>query len=50
MTIRAMRISDYDSIWALWMDSKNMGFNDLDDSREGIERFLERNPSTSFVA
>jgi ribosomal protein S18 acetylase RimI-like enzyme len=27
-----------------------MGFNDIDDSREGIERYLKRNPWTSFVA
>ena len=27
-----------------------MGFNDIDDSKEGISRFLERNPNTSFVA
>ena len=27
-----------------------MGFNDIDDSKEGIARFLERNPNTSFVA
>lgn len=29
---------------------QNMGFNDVDDSREGIGRFLERNPDTCFVA
>ena len=27
-----------------------MGLNDLDDSKEGIERFLSRNPKTCFVA
>jgi hypothetical protein len=27
-----------------------MGFNNLDDSREGIERFLRRNPDTCLVA
>ena len=27
-----------------------MGLNDLDDSKEGIERFLNRNPKTCFVA
>ena len=50
MTIRAMTIEDYDAVYALWMSCKNMGFNDLDDSRDGVERFLRRNPSTSFVA
>ena len=48
--IRTMRIEDYDNIYALWMSCKNMGFNNLDDSREGVGRFLRRNPATSFVA
>lgn len=26
-----------------------MGLNDIDDSREGIAKYLQRNPSTSFV-
>ena len=50
MTIRNMTIEDYDQVWALWMSSKNMGFNNVDDSREGIEKYLRRNPTTSFVA
>lgn len=50
MKIRAMSAADYDEVYALWMSCKNMGFNHLDDSREGVERFLNRNPGTSFVA
>ena len=50
MTIRTMTIADYDAVYALWMSCKNMGFNNLDDSREGIARLLKRNPATSFVA
>lgn len=50
MDIRLMDIADYDQVYGLWMSCKNMGFNNLDDSREGIERFLKRNPKTSFVA
>ena len=45
-----MTIADYEKVYALWMSCKNMGFNDIDDSKEGIARFLERNPNTSFVA
>ena len=45
-----MTIADYEKVYALWMSCKNMGFNDIDDSKEGISRFLERNPNTSFVA
>ena len=48
--VRVMNIDDYDKVYALWMSCKNMGFNNLDDSREGIEKYLKRNPSTSFVA
>lgn len=45
-----MTIADYEKVYALWMSCKNMGFNNIDDSKEGIERFLKRNPNTSFVA
>jgi ribosomal protein S18 acetylase RimI-like enzyme len=37
-------------MYALWRHTPNMGLNDIDDSREGIERYLRRNPCTSFVA
>ncbi len=50
MEIRKMTVDDYDGVYALWMSCKNMGFNDVDDSREGIERYLRRNPETSFIA
>lgn len=50
MQIRTMKVADYEKVYALWMSCKNMGFNDIDDSKEGIARFLERNPNTSFVA
>lgn len=48
--IRKAVIEDYDAIYALWMSCRNMGFNSVDDSREGIARLLERNPETCFVA
>ena len=50
LQIRPMTLADYDRVWALWMSCRNMGFNDLDDSREGIGRYLARNPNTCFVA
>lgn len=34
----------------MWLFCKGMGLNNLDDSKEGIERFLNRNPETCFVA
>ena len=50
MRIRKMVIHDYDEVYALWMSCAGMGLNNLDDSREGIEKFLKRNPDTCFVA
>ena len=45
-----MRGSDYEKVYSLWMSCKGMGLNDVDDSKEGISRFLKRNPDTCFVA
>jgi len=50
MEIRKMTILDYDAVYALWLSCTGMGLNNLDDSREGIERYLRRNPDTCFVA
>lgn len=50
MKIRVMTISDYDKVYDLWLSCKGMGLNNLDDSKEGIEKFLKRNPDTCFVA
>lgn len=50
MNIRKMVIDDYDDVYALWMSCAGMGLNNLDDSREGIEKFIKRNPDTCFVA
>lgn len=48
--IRPMSISDYDVLHALWLATPGMGLNTTDDSREGIARYIARNPHTSFVA
>ena len=48
--IRTMTLSDYDSVYQLWHSTPGMGLNTIDDSREGIEKYLKRNPTTSFVA
>ncbi len=48
--IRTMTLSDYDSVYRLWCSTPGMGLNTTDDSREGIEKYLKRNPTTSFVA
>ncbi len=48
--IRKMIPDDYDRVFALWLSCPGMGLNNLDDSREGIARYLKRNPDTCFVA
>lgn len=50
MNIRKMTVSDYGQVYSLWLSCKGMGLNNLDDSEEGIRRFLARNPDTCFVA
>ena len=50
VNIRGMTIDDYDKVYALWLSCAGMGLNNLDDSREGIAKYLERNPETCFVA
>ena len=45
-----MTASDYDEVRALWMTIRGFGIRVLDDSREEIERFIARNPTTSVVA
>ena len=50
MTIREMIETDYDQVYQLWLSCVGMGLNDLDDSKEGIARFLQRNPQTCLVA
>lgn len=50
MEIRTMAISDYNAAYTLWTNTAGMGMRSLDDSPEGIEKFLRRNPTTNFVA
>ena len=50
MKIRNMEIADYEVVYDLWRQTPGMGLNDVDDSREGIERYLKRNPRTCFIA
>ena len=45
-----MTIDDYEKVYELWKSCAGMGLNNLDDSKEGIEKFLKRNPDTCFVA
>lgn len=47
---RLITIEDYDAMLSLWncTEQSRRALNPVDDSREGIERYLKRNPSTCF--
>ncbi len=47
--IRLMTINDYESCKKLWDKDGGIGQRTLDDSYEGIKKFLDRNPTTCFV-
>lgn len=48
--IRVMTEADYDAVYSVWQGIHGFGIRALDDSREGVARFLRRNPTTSMVA
>jgi len=50
--IRPVVIEDYDRIYELWnsTEQSRRALNPVDDSRDGIERYLKRNPTTCFLA
>lgn len=50
MKIRVMTEKDYASVYQLWVSCSGVGINSLDNSEEGIARFLKRNPETCLVA
>ncbi len=52
ISIRAVVIDDYDNIYKLWCSSEQSkrALNPVDDTREGIERYLKRNPNTCFLS
>ena len=50
MNIRRMKIEDYEKVYTLWNNTKGMGLRNADDSKEGINKYLKRNPFTNFVA
>ena len=44
--IRVMKEEDYEEVYALWMGIHGFGIRSIDDSQEGVSRFLKRNPTT----
>lgn len=48
--IRVMTADDYEEVHNLWMSIHGFAIRSIDDSKEGVERFIRRNPKTSVVA
>ena len=50
--IRLVNIEDYDGIFELWnsTEQSRRAMNPVDDTREGIAKYLKRNPNTCFLA
>ena len=48
--IRPMTMDDFEQVHNLWMEISGFGIRSIDDSKEGVERFIRRNPTTSMVA
>ena len=47
--IRSMELSDYEQVKKLWLSIKGFAIRSIDDSKEGVEKFLRRNPGLSCV-
>ena len=48
--IRPMTMEDYEEVFNMWQFISGFGIRSWDDSKEGIERFIARNPGLSVVA
>ncbi len=49
MIFEKMTIDDYDEIHKIWSSLHGITLRAIDDSKEGIQRFLKRNPENNFV-
>lgn len=49
ITLREIKIEDYDGMIALWQKTEGLGLSPAD-SRESIQRYLERNAGCSYIA
>jgi len=51
-TVKKVTIDDFEQLFELWnsTEQSRRALNPVDDSREGIERYLKRNPNTCFAA
>ena len=47
--VRPMTIEDYKEVYGLWIRINGLGIRSIDDSEEGVRKFLLRNPGLSVV-
>ena len=52
ITYKTLSPLDYDELWDLWnqVEQTKRALNPVDDTREGITRYMKRNPTTCFAA
>ena len=50
LAVRLMDIKDYEDVYQLWSVTEGMALRSYDDSKEGIGKFLQKNPTSNFVA
>ncbi len=52
ITYKTLNESDYDQLFSLWnqVEETKRALNPVDDSRDGISRYIKRNPNTCFAA
>lgn len=48
--IKPMTSQDYGYVYALWSSTDGLGLHKIEDSQEGIDFYLKRNPDTCFTA
>lgn len=49
-SLRTMKEEDYEQVYDLWLTIHGFAMRSIDDSKEGVLRFIKRNPTTSCVA
>ena len=49
MIIEKMSIDDYEEIYQLWSKINGITLRSVDDSKEGVDRFIKRNPKNNFI-
>jgi len=49
MIVEKLKIDEYEEVYLLWSEANGITLRLVDDSRDGIDRFLKRNPNNSYI-